>query len=68
MEEQLQDMRDRITRLETLMGDDSGEGLRGDVKSIKDTLANLQAKMMLAIGGGAALLGAIQIGIAIFSK
>lgn len=68
MEEQLQDMRDRLTRLETLMGVDGGDGLRGDVRGLKDDLAALQAKMLLAIGGGATLLAAVQIGIAIYAK
>lgn len=58
------ELRERVMKLETLVGSDAGDGLRGDMKSIKDTLAAMQARIYLAIGGGAALLGAVQLLIA----
>lgn len=60
-------MRDRLTRLETVIGDDGAEGMRGDIKTIKETLGAMQARIYLAIGGGAVLLSLVQVAIQLYA-
>lgn len=53
----------RMTRLETLVGDTTDEGLRADVKAvredvskIKDAVRNLDKHLYMAVGGGVVAL------------
>lgn len=54
-----QEMRDRITRLETTIGESSDDGLRGEiqdmkesVKTIFDRLRTFEVRLYSIIGGG----------------
>lgn len=54
-----QEMRDRITRLETTVGDSSDDGLRGEiqemkesVKTIFDRLRTFEVRLYSIFGGG----------------
>lgn len=51
---------DRVTRIETIVGDTSDEGIRGEIKvlrtdvsQINDSIKNLYKHLYMAVGGAA---------------
>lgn len=49
------EIRDRLTRLETIVGDSPDEGLRFDIGDLKKAFHAMEKRMYIAIGGGAVL-------------
>ncbi len=47
-----QELRERLIRAETLIGDDSESGLRGDMKMLFERLRQVELRMYMAVGGG----------------
>lgn len=49
-------MRDRLMKVETIVGDDADSGLRGDMKIMFERLRQIETRMYLAVGGGTVVL------------
>lgn len=59
-EAQITDMRERLSRLETLVGDQADAGIRGDLRAIQATLSALQVRFALLWGIGLAAMWALN--------
>lgn len=74
MEDRVRGLENRLMKVETFLGiDDPESGLRKEINDIKEAQAALfkltravHARMTLAIGGGAVLMSAVQIGLQIY--
>ncbi len=49
-------MRERVVKLETIVGDDATSGLRGDMKNVFKRLNQIEVRMYMAMGGGMTLV------------
>lgn len=46
------EIRDRLTKLETLVGDTPSEGIRADLSELKRTFNAMEKRFYIAMGGG----------------
>lgn len=43
---------DRVTRLETLVGESGNEGIRGDIAALREAVSKMEMRIYMAMGGG----------------
>lgn len=55
-----QELRERLIKVETIVGDDGESGLRGDMKILFDRLRQIEMRMYMAVGGGMVIVFIIE--------
>ena len=55
-----QELRERLIKVETIVGDDGDSGLRGDMKILFDRLRQIEMRMYMAVGGGMVVVFIIE--------
>ncbi|MFA6959952.1 MAG: hypothetical protein WC205_04275 [Opitutaceae bacterium] len=59
-DEEITAMRERLIRIETIVGDEADSGLRGDMKILFERLRQIEVRMYMAVGGGMVVVFIIE--------
>jgi hypothetical protein len=66
-ESELTDLRERLVRLETIVGDEQ-RGVLSELKSLKDSVDGLKSFQLRVMGGFGALAIFVQVAVQLFFK